>query len=419
MHFYHHQEVSDSVRHMTVVKYVSKRSVMKSHALYYSRPSCSCSTVASLTKLDFGQVSAVTISASSGHLWIGSDKGLYMSTITSTSINVPVKITAVDGPVYSIAWRSPLGVSMVSKDNIPNERKWYGCDLLKVCTAELVSKLTEEDGLRLPCAMMRTNFIANSSAQLHIDTSSTYTTSGKHTGNSTLLEMWDRQLSSSHPPYSLSHKPPTEADLFGLLAVGDGWKLHFFDGRQWWFEWASVWRDGLGGVVDGPVTSLVFVPTGQLFIGNNVSLSRLNVNYTFDRLGPLQGLPTGNITSLTFLATTTLYPDPFLGKRQDDELGTVVIATEQGLVIFDVGSSKFIAYFFGRRWLPGNFVSMITPVSKDTVVAISDGGWAVLKAEDWTLRQKAQHYQGILPRHTRPPGEDTPAANHPTPHQHQ
>ena len=212
--------MSDSVRHMTVVKYVSKRSVMKSHALYYSRSSCSCSTVASLTKLDFGQVSAVTISASSGHLWIGSDKGLYMSTITSTSINVPVKITAVDGPVYSIAWRSPLGVSMVSKDNIPNERKWYGCDLLKVCTAELVSKLTEEDGLRLPCAMMRTNFIANSSAQLHIDTSSTYTTSGKHTGNSTLLEMWDRQLSSSHPPYSLSHKPPTEADLFGPSGSG-------------------------------------------------------------------------------------------------------------------------------------------------------------------------------------------------------
>lgn len=377
-------------------------------------PFYSCFTVVSLTKLDLGQVSTVTVSASSGQLWIGSDKGLYVSTITSTSINVPVKISSVDGPVYSIAWRSPLGVSMVTKEVIPNERKWSGCDLLKVCTEELMSKLAEQDDLKLPCGMMRTNFITNASAQLHIDTSSTYTTTGRHTGNSTLLEMWDHQLlTNSRPSLALSHHPPTKADLFGLLAVGDGWKLHFFDGKQWWFEWASLWRDGLGGVVDGPVTSLAFVPTGELFIGNNVSLSRLNVNYTFDRLGPLQGLPTGNITSLTFLSATTHYPDPFLGKRQGDELGTIVMATEQGLIIFDVASSEFVAYFYGRRWLPGNFVTMTTTVTTDTIVAISDGGWAVIRAEDWTLQQKARHYQAILPRHTRPPGENSWAANHP------
>lgn len=382
--------------------------VIQLYALYVC-PSCSCFIVASLTKLDLGQVSAVTISASSGQLWVGSDKGLYVSTITSTSINIPVMITSVDGPVYSIAWRSPLGVSMVTKENIPIEMKWEGGDLLKVCTEELVSRLSEQDGLKLPCAITRTNFITNSSAQLHIDTSSTYTASGRHTGNSTLLEMWDHQLSNGRLLYSL----PKQADLFGLLAVGDGWKLHFFDGKQWWFEWASVWRDGLGGVVDGPVTSLVFVPTGQLFIGNNVSLSRLNVNYTFDRFGPLQGLPTGNITSLTFLSTTTLHPDPFLGQRQGEGLGTIVVATQQGLTLFDVASSEFVSYFFGRRWLPGNIVSMVTSVFAGAFVAVSDGGWAVIRAEDWTLKQKAQHYQYILSRHTRPPGEDScqPATN--------
>ena len=367
--------------------------------------------VASLTKLDFGQVSAVTISTSSGQLWIGSDKGLFESTVTSTSINVPVKVTSINGPVYSIAWRSPLGISMVTKVDIPN-KKWRGNDILKLCTEELVSKMQDRDDsyrlLKLPCVFKRTNFITNSSAQLHIGTSSTYTMSGRHTGNSTLLEMWDHQQLTSNPLLpSPSHKRPTKADLFGLLAVGDGWKLHFFDGKQWWFEWASLWRDGLGGVVDGPVTSLAFVPTGELFVGNNVSLSRLNVNYTFDRLGPLQGLPTGNITSLTFLPTSYHYPDPFIGrKRGGEELGSVVLATEQGIIIFDVASSEFVAYFFGHRWLPGNFVSMATAVSADTIVAVSDKGWAIIKAEDWTLRQKALHYQAILPRHTRPPGEE-------------
>lgn len=375
--------------------------------------------VASLTKLDFGQVSAVTISASSSQMWIGSDKGLYVSAITSTSVTVPVKVTSVDGPVYSIAWRSPLGVSMVTKVDIPNE-KWSGRDLLKLCTEELVAKLQDRDDLKLPCVFKRTNFITNSSAQLHIGTSSTYTTSGRHTGNSTLLEMWDhRKLSSGQLLISLARKQPTEADLFGLLAVGDGWKLHFFDGKQWWFEWASRWRDGLGGVVDGPVTSLAFVPTGELFIGNNVSVSRLNVNYTIDRLGPLQGLPTGNITSLTFLSTSYHYPDPFLGKRWGgEELGSVVMATEQGMIIFDVATSEFVAYFFGRRWLPGNFVTMATSVSTDTIVAVSDKGWAIIRAEDWTLRQKAMHYQAILPRHTRPPGEDMPTAGHLAHHHH-
>ena len=50
----------------------------------------------------------------------------------------------------------------------------------------------------------------------------------------------------------------------------------------------------------GPPVTMTFVPTGELYIGTNISINRLNTDYTFDRIGPMEGLPYNNIISLHY-----------------------------------------------------------------------------------------------------------------------
>ena len=195
---------------------------------------------------------------------------------------------------------------------------------------------------------------------------------------------------------------------FGLLVIGTNEKLYFYDGKRVWFEWISRWEDGLGGVVDGPPTSLTFVPSGDLYIGNNVSLSRLFVNYTFQRLGPHEGLPYGNVLTLHYLSFIILTPPllhPLIFSGVKPCGGTLLVGTSKGYSLFDVGSSSFFDYHYGPRWLPGNGVSGVSSLYGDMFVIVSDGGIAVLRGEEWTLERKAGHYQDMLSRHIREPGK--------------
>ena len=199
---------------------------------------------------------------------------------------------------------------------------------------------------------------------------------------------------------------------FGVLVAGTVDKVYFYDGRQWWFEWASVWNDGLGGVIDGTPTALTFGPCGELYIANNVSLTRVNINYTFDRIGPLDGLPYNQLTSLLMSPYVPRDPPPNGMATYPNLLGTLWIGTAKGYTLFDVQSSKFRGYFYGPRWLPGG--SILSMVQNGAgIVILTEVGLAVIYPEEWTLEKKAKHYQTMLSRHIREPGlvSDCPVAN--------
>lgn len=200
---------------------------------------------------------------------------------------------------------------------------------------------------------------------------------------------------------------------FGVLVVGTRDKLYFYDGSQWWFEWISVWETGLGGLVDGVSTAMTFGPSGELYIGNNVSLTRVNINYTFDRIGPLEGLPYNHVTSLHVSSYSPSNPPPMGPATPPSLVGTLWIGTAKGYTLFDIQRSKFLGYFNGPRWLPGGALLSITR-SSSAVVVLTQQGLAVVHPEMWTLAMKARHYQAMLQRHTREPGlvSDCPVANY-------
>ena len=190
---------------------------------------------------------------------------------------------------------------------------------------------------------------------------------------------------------------------FGVLVVGTSERLYFYDGTKWWFEWVSIWENGLGGVIDGVPTAMTFGPSGELYIANNISLTRVNINYTFDRIGPLDGLPYNELLSLHVSPYTPLYPPPAGPAPPPSPEGTLWIGTMKGYTLFDIQESKFKGYFYGPRWHPRGGIWSISE-SEGSMVLLTDEGLAVVSPEVWTLAKKAQHYQAMLGRHTRDPG---------------
>ena len=200
---------------------------------------------------------------------------------------------------------------------------------------------------------------------------------------------------------------------FGVLVVGMSDKVHFYDGTHWWFEWVSDPNMGLGGVIEGIPTAMTFGPSGELYIANNDSLMRLNINYTFNRIGPLDGLPYNQLTSLHISPYAPKNPPPFGPVSAASQLGTLWIGTAKGYTLFDIQSSEFLGYYHGPRWLPGERVERLVGSGR-AVIAVTEAGLAVIHPEEWTLAHKAKHYQDMLERHTRPPGlvGDCPIANY-------
>ena len=362
----------------------------------------SCKILQKMTGLHLGDVTSIAIANNDGSMWIGGSVGLFVARIqTSGGLGPPTKVANVTDPVYSISWRAPLKV--VGSSGVPTSTQVGSVDC-----ADPPALVGEGEAINQFVTLEKKTFLFNSSKCI-LGKSSFHSNGISWNGDDSLFDAWVHKqwLLASHDDHMTLVKPAAHSQTeFGLLVVGAGFKVYFFDGNQWWFEWASRWWDGLGGVVDGPVTSLSFAPNGDLFLANNVSLSVLSVNYTFYRLGPLQGLPVGNITALSFVPFKVNYPDPF-GRAVDySDTGSIVMATTQGIAIYDLDSAKFINYFYGRRWLPGNRIITVTSLGSDSFLAIAIGGWALLSAENWTLAEKAVYYQTVLPRHTRTPGKE-------------
>lgn len=224
-------------------------------------------------------------------------------------------------------------------------------------------------------------------------------------------------LTNSSPAQDISYnnghsvyKSQWDGPGFGLLVIATSHKIYFYDGEQFWFEWISSSYNSVGGVIDGPPTSLVFTPTGDLFISNNVSITRLYGNYTFERIGPRQGLPYNQIISLHYSpfhvsSPPLLRPLVFNGSNHSTASnGVLWVGTRKGYSLYDLSSSSFIGYRYGPRWLPGDVVYSITSLSSGVFVVVTDNGLSVVRAEEWTLERKASHYQSMLLKHTREPG---------------
>ena len=315
--------------------------------MHFSFCSSFCVKTNSWQAPDYGQVRDAAVSLHDKVLWIGTDTGLFrMDPDSDVDQNgtIVTKVQEVVGQVLSLAWRS----SFSCVEHAGSDR----------------------------CSFVFSNF---SSGPKHNVSFST--------GNSL-------HVSSRSEPG------------FGLLVVGTVEQLLFYNGHMYHAEWVSQWEDGLGGVVDGPVVSIAIALSGEIFLGSNVSVSRLNIDYTFDRLGPKQGLPYDHITSVFFSPTSVKMPPATLplSNVTDDENGTVWIGTGKGFALFDVQTSKFVSYHFGPRWHPGQSVLGLAGDNQSTVV-LTDSGLSVLTAEEWTLEEKADHFQSMVSRHVREPGE--------------
>lgn len=342
---------------------------------------------------NLNSVLSATVSLSDGALWIGTVDGLHVAAWEQGQLVVR-KVENVTGAVSHLAWRS-----LVTQGNFKSS--------FILCNAARNPHLSFSDGSKL---VLSKTFSVGDYLQL--------ATPEEPSEDSALLGMSKIQFDHVNYGYVNFNAYSTPVVEFGLLVVAADYKLYFFDGSQWRFEWVSRWEDGLGGVVDGPVTSMTFTSDGSLFIANNVSISRLNSNYTFERIGPEQRLPYNHINALFYLKYTPLYPPPTQKSSDDDEEdqdgGCVFIGTDMGYTIYDVATRQFRGYYFGPRWLPGDRVSAISGSTDNTVVVVTEGGVSFVHAEEWTLEAKALHYQKMLERHIREPGlvADCPLVNY-------
>jgi len=337
----------------------------------------SCVVVSRHGPYNFEHILSAVVSLSDGALWIGTINGLHVAAWEHSQLVVR-KVENVTGRVSHIAWRSLVSKSPKSSFILSHGHKH--------------SQLSFSDGSKV---FFGSSFNLGDYLQL--------TTPVDPVDDSAFLGVSDIQLDGVTYGYINFNSYSTPVVEFGLLAVASEYKLYFFDGSQWRFEWVSRWEDGLGGVVDGPVSSMTFTPDGSLFIANNVSLSRLNINYTFERIGPEQGLPYNHINELFYFGYTPIYPHA-TQKSVDDHLGgCLFIGTDMGYSIYDVKSRVFRGYHYGPRWLPGDRVSAISGVER-SVLVVTEGGVSLVRAEEWTLEGKADYYQKMLARHIRPPG---------------
>ena len=318
--------------------------------------------------LPFNTTSSGAFSLSTNSLWLGTSDGLYEATIDANSNIVIGNATVVFEEVLAVAWRSNI---LPSKD--------YSSSAPFIFDA----KSREKRFISSSVDNYMMSFFSRNSA-------------------------WFQQR---HENYRGHQDVP-----FGLLVVGTMKRLYFYDGSRWWFEWVSVWGSGQGGVIDGPPTSIAVMSTGEIFISNNVSVSRLNTDYTFDRIGPLEGLPYNHVLSLHFNDYAALcpraivrvddhsYDEDACSSKNSPSSGTLWIGTEKGFSLYDVRTLNFRGYFYGPRWHSGESILGVTSTGNNAVLH-TDKGLTVVWPEEWTLKQKADHYQSMLARHTRPPGE--------------
>lgn len=205
-----------------------------------------------------------------------------------------------------------------------------------------------------------------------------------------------------------------------LLAAGNAAKLWLFDTSKpgaltlFRWEWVTQISTGAGGVVDDNITALAFDSAGVLYIGNPTCLNVRFTNASVTRIAGLEGLPYGNISSISV--------------GFDAAGRTIVwIGTSMGLIRYDPSGDRDVLgdafqYFYGPRWHPGAAVLRVaagasgapvpaagavlgTPgaksVASPVLVAVTDGGLVALAEQPWTLAAKAEFMDAIRARHDR------------------
>ena len=316
-------------------------------------PLIRCSVKAQLpedTPIEWNEVTTAVVSVSDGKLWLGTDSGLYVAERNKDVLKL-LNVTGVEGSITKLAWRTGL----TNKPRHNHKRAF----------------ILDSQATWLP-----RQYLSHSSS------------------------------TGVHGTAGLPHREHARTS-FGLLVVGTRERVYFYDGERWWFEWVSGWYGGQGGAVDGFPSAFTFTSTGKLFIGNNVSLTQVNINYTFDRIGPLQGLPYNQILSLYHSSYNPQNPPALMHSMSVSSTGTdgtLWVGTSKGFALFDLSSSRFQHYFYGNRWHPGEAVLGFASSGSNATVVLTDGGLAVVYPRLWTLEEKADHYQAMLERHTRPPG---------------
>lgn len=157
---------------------------------------------------------------------------------------------------------------------------------------------------------------------------------------------------------------------------------------------------------------MVFDSNSRLWIGNSICVNVQHPNFTFERIGGTQGLPSNNITSAASIAF-------------GPSAGSVWFGTNQGAMRWRFepegtpDANYQWRYYFGPRWLPsvdtvgGQQVLAVATaqvlsqrsgkVVECAVALTSFPGVAKICWDYWTLRSKAEYIQKIAesPRHQR------------------
>ncbi|MDP8242612.1 MAG: hypothetical protein P9L94_00915 [Candidatus Hinthialibacter antarcticus] len=149
-----------------------------------------------------------------------------------------------------------------------------------------------------------------------------------------------------------------------------GDKLWLFDGRKWRWEWTQF--------LLGPnPSSLAYGDDGSLVIGGEECVHLMGAN-GLQRIDGEDGLPYNHINQIFF------EPDGI----------AVWYATDKGVI-------RNKSYYVGPRWQTGERVSHIDAFEGGAVFA-DEKGVTIIRLNDWTLSQKAEHFQAqVYPRHDR------------------
>ena len=229
--------------------------------------------------------------------------------------------------------------------------------------------------------------------------------------------------------------------LLREVSVGNSTKMSHIDTaapgtiRRW--EWATDVDTGLGGPYDGPITALAYDDDagGVLYVGTPVCLNVRQPNGAIFRLAAREGLPWGNITSLTLDSASSPSGGGGGGGWTRARLW---IGTNRGVILFDptaptsygrvvdhamtaaaatlpvsVGRGRQLLptdsgavtsaplrqrwrYFYGARYLAtrsnDSFVGDVTAgglVSMgNATYVVTSAGLSVLESQQWTLAAK-------------------------------
>lgn len=162
------------------------------------------------------------------------------------------------------------------------------------------------------------------------------------------------------------------------------------------WEWVTIVPSGTGGVVDNMITGMAFDTAGRLYVANPTCLNVRARNGSFTRVSGLHGLPYNHLRAVAVGTGTTKHEQQ------------VWMASDMGASLWNrfAGAPNEWRYFYGPRYHPGTVILDVATRGDFTVFA-TDGGVAVIEDQQWTLAQKAAHFETIQARHFRtvgPPG---------------